>query len=118
MITIVLLSCSINLYANDYYIPSTGEVIQKDSVFISYNDLKVVNSKLIELKYEKETNNILKTIISNDSLIIDTLTVNNLKLTSKVQTLNKSNKKYKKQRNVGVCVGIAGIITTILMLIK
>ena len=118
MITIVLLSCSINLYANDYYIPSTGEVIQKDSVFISYNDLKVVNSKLIELKYEKETNNILKTIISNDSLIIDTLTVNNLKLTSKVQTLNKSNKKYKKQRNVGFGIGIAGIITTILMLIK
>ena len=115
---IVLLSYSINLYANDYHISSTGEVTEEDSVSISYTDLKIVNSKLIELKYEKETNNILRTIIRNDSLIIDTLTVDNLRLTSEVQTLNKSNKKYKKQRNVGFGIGIAGIITTILILIK
>ena len=115
---IALLSCSINLYANNYHIYSTGEVIQKDSVLISYNDLKVVNCKLIELKYEKETNNVLRTIIRNDSLIIDTLTVDNLRLTSDVQILNKSNKKYKKQRNVGFGIGIVGIIATILMLIK
>ena len=115
---IALLSYFINLYANNYHIPSTGEVVREDSVLISYNDLKVVNGKLIELKYEKETNNILKTIIRNDSLIIDTLTVENFRLTSEVQTLNKSNNKYKKQRNVGFGVGIAGIIATILMLIK
>ena len=115
---IALLSCFINLYANNYHISSTGEVIQEDSVLISYNDLKVVNGKLIELKYEKETNNILRNIIRNDSLIIDTLTIDNLRLTSEVKTLNKSNKKYKKQRNVGFGIGIVGIITTILMLIK
>ena len=115
---IALLSCSINLYANNYNISSTGEVIQKDSVLISYNDLKVVNCKLIELKYEKETNNVLRTIIRNDSLVIDTLTIDNLRLTSEVKTLNKSNKKYKKQRNVGFGIGIVGIITTIFMLIK
>lgn len=115
---IALLSYSINLYANDYHISSTGEVNKEDSILVSYNDLKVVNSKLIELKYEKETNNILKTIIRNDSLIIDTLTIDNLRLTSEVKTLNKSNKKYKKQRNVGFGIGIVGIITTILMLIK
>lgn len=115
---IALLSCSINLYANNYHISSTGEVIKEDSVLISYNDLKVVNSKLIELKYEKETNNILRTIIRNDSFIIDTLTIDNIRLTSEIQTLNKSNKKYKKQRNAGFGIGIVGIITTILMLIK
>ena len=115
---IALLSCSINLYANDYHISSTGEVIKEDSVLISYNDLKVVNSKLIELKYEKETNNILRKIILNDSLSIDTLTTDNIRLISNVQTLNKSNKKYKKQRNVGFGIGIVGIITTIFMLIK
>ena len=115
---IALLSYFINLYANNYNISSTGEVVREDSVLISYNDLKVVNGKLIELKYEKETNNILRTIIRNDSLIIDTLTVDNLRLTSDVQTLNKSNKKYKKQRNVGFGIGIAGIITTIFILIK
>ena len=115
---IALLSYSINLYANDYHISSTGEVVQEDSVLISYNDLKIVNGKLIELKYEKETNNVLRTIIRNDSLIIDTLTIDNLRLTSEVKKLNKSNKKYKKQRNVGFGIGIVGIITTIFMLIK
>ena len=115
---IVLLSYSINLYANDYHISSTGEVTEEDSVSISYTDLKIVNSKLIELKYEKETNNILRTIIRNDSLIIDTLIFDNTRLTNKVQILNKSNKKYKKQRNIGFSVGIIGIITTIFMLIK
>ena len=115
---IVLLNYSINLYANDYHISSTGEVVKEDSVLISYNDLKVVNGKLIELKYEKETNNVLRNIIRNDSLIIDTLTIDNIRLISNVQTLNKSNKKYKKQRNVGFGIGIVGIITTIFMLIK
>lgn len=115
---IVLLSYSINLYANDYHISSTGEVTEQDSIFISYTDLKIVNSKLIELKYEKETNSILRTIIRNDSLIIDTLIFDNTRLTNEVQILNKSNKKYKKQRNIGFGVGIVGIVTTILMLIK
>ena len=120
---IVLLGRSINLLENntniDSFHPSTGEVVQfKDSVLISYDDLRIVNCKLIELNYERETNTILKTIIRNDSLIIDTLTIDNLRLTSEVKTLNKSNKKYKKQRNVGFGIGIAGIIATILMLIK
>ena len=115
---IVLLSYSINSYSDTINNSSTGEVEQKDSVFISYDDLRTVNSKLIELKYEKETNNVLKTIIRNDSLIIDTLTIDNNRLTSEVKILNKSNKKYKKQRNVGFGIGIGGIITTILMLIK
>lgn len=115
---IVLLNYSINSYSDTINNSSTGELEQKDSVFISYDDLRTVNSKLIELKYEKETNNILRNIIRNDSLIIDTLTIDNLRLTSEVKTLNKSNKKYKKQRNVGFGIGIVGIITTIFMLIK
>ena len=115
---IALLSCSINLYANNYHISSTGEVIKEDSVLVSYNDLKVVNGKLIELKYEKETNTILRKIIKNDSIIIDTLIINNNKLTSDIQNLHKVNNKYKKQRNIGFGIGTVGIITTILMLIK
>ena len=115
---IVLLNYSINSYSDTINNSSTGELEQKDSVFISYNDLRTVNSKLIELKYEKETNNVFRNIIRNDSLIIDTLTIDNLRLTSEVKTLNKSNKKYKKQRNTGFGIGIVGIITTIFMLIK
>ena len=115
---IVLLNYSINLYSDTINNSSTGELEQKDSVFISYDDLRTVNCKLIELKYEKETNNVLRNIIRNDSLIIDTLTTDNIRLISNIQTLNKSNKKYKKQRNVGFGIGIAGIVATIFMLIK
>lgn len=115
---IVLLSYFTNLYANNYHISSTGEVIEQDSIYISYTDLKIVNSKLIELKYEKETNTILRKIIKNDSIIIDTLIINNNKLTSDIHTLHKANNKYKNQRNIGFGVGIIGIIITSLMLIK
>lgn len=115
---IVLLSYFTNLYANNYHISSTGEVIEQDSIYISYTDLKIVNSKLIELKYEKETNTILRKIIKNDSIIIDTLIINNNKLTSDIHNLNKVNNKYKKQRNIGFGIGVCSIFTIILMLLK
>ena len=115
---IVLLSCFINLYGNTINNSSTGELEQKDSVLISYDDLRIVNRKLIELNYERETNIIFRKIIRNDSLIIDTLTIDNTKLNSEIEILNKLNKKYKKQRNIGFSFGIITTITTILMLIK
>ena len=59
---IVLLNCSMNLLANDNLHPSTGELVElEDSVQISYDDLRIVNSKLIELKYTKEINSKLST---------------------------------------------------------
>ena len=70
-----LLNYSTNLSANNIDIDSlhssTGEVVcYKDSVSISYDDLRLVNSKLIELEYEKQINNNLHSIIHNDSIII------------------------------------------------
>lgn len=115
---IVLLSYSMNSYGNTINNSSTGELIQKDSVLISYDDLRTVNGKLIELNYEKESNTILRKIIRNDSLIIDTLTVDNIKLNSEIEKLNRLNKKYKKQRNIVFNVGLISTITTILMLFK
>ena len=44
---IVLLNYSINLYSDTINNSSTGELEQKDSVFISYDDLRTVNYKLI-----------------------------------------------------------------------
>lgn len=115
---IVLLSYSMNSYGNTINNSSTGELIQKDSVLISYDDLRIVNYKLIELNYEKESNTILRKIIRNDSLIIDTLTIDNIKLNSEIEKLNRLNKKYKKQRNIVFNVGLISTITTILMLFK
>lgn len=102
---IVLVSCSINLLANSQYVPSTGEV---DSTKIAYSDLRIVNSKLIELKYEKEINKQLSEIIENDSVII-----NNYQIINK--ELNNKNKKYKKQRNI---FGISSIVLIFVTLIN
>lgn len=104
---IVLLNCSISLLANDS-IPSTGE---RDSVLISYNDLRIVNSKLVELNYTKQINTKLKTIIANDSVIIS----NYKSITNK---LNTSCKTYKKQRNVVFITAVTAIVGLLVSLIK
>lgn len=71
---IALLGYSTNLYASnptDSLNLSTGEIVTpEDSVLISYNDLRIVNSKLIQLDYEQQINANLRSIIKNDSIII------------------------------------------------
>lgn len=103
---IVLVSCSINSLASNQHIPSTGDL---DSTKIAYSDLRIVNSKLIELKYEKEINKQLSEIIENDSVII-----NNYQIINK--ELNNKNKKYKKQRNIFGISTIVFIFVTIINL--
>lgn len=117
---IALLSCSINLLASNtdinYTHISTGGVvvedsIAKDSVLISYDDLRLANSKLIELDYEKKINTNLRSIIVNDSIIIQHYKTSNT-------LLNKSYKKAIHQRNIAIGGGIAFSIVTLLLLLK
>lgn len=112
---IVLLGYSINLLANNTDIDdlhsSTGEVVQpKDSVLISYDDLRLANSKLIELDYEKQINNNLRCIIANDSIIIRDYQVLNEKL-------NKDYKKIIRQRNIAFGGTAVLFLTTIITLL-
>ena len=114
-IMIVLLNCSINLFANDDnkdLHSSTGELVQSnDSVLISYNDLRIVNSKLIELDYEKQVNNNLRNILHNDSIIIrDYKSIND--------RINKDCKKTIRQRNLAIGGAALFFITTIILLFK
>lgn len=105
---IVLLSCSINLLAQNNKHSSMGGL---DSVRVSYNDLRIVNSKLIELDYTKQINNKLYQIIHNDSIAINNYkSVNN--------NLNKSMTKYKRQRNVAFIVSLCTIIGMIVSFVK
>lgn len=117
---IVLLSCSINLLANNKDINcthlSTGGVVVKDtivrdSVLVSYNDLRLANSKLIELEYEKKINTTLRSIIVNDSIIIHHYKNSNV-------LINKSYKKAIRQRNIAIGGGITFSIVTLLLLLK
>ena len=112
---IVLLGCSINLSANNIDVDSlhlsTGESVNlKDSVLISYDDLRLVNSKLIELDYEKQINKNLRNVIHNDSIIIRDYQVLN-------ERINKDCKKAVRQRNIAIGGGAFLFLTTIITLL-
>lgn len=111
---IVLLGCSINLLANNTNVDSlhlsTGDVVQpNDSVLVSYDDLRLANSKLIELEYEKQINNNLRSIISNDSIVIRDYQILN-------ERINKDCKKVIRQRNIAIGGAAVIFVTTILTL--
>lgn len=107
---IVLLNCSMNLFGSNANDSSTGE-LASDSVLIAYDDLRIVNSKLVELKYEKEINSKLRQTIHNDSIIYSNVSQLNDKL-------NKDYKKVSKQRTIFGSVALAAIVSTIVLLIK
>lgn len=111
---IVLLGCSINLLANNTNVDSlhlsTGDVVQpNDSVLVSYDDLRLANSKLIELEYEKQINNNLRSVIYNDSIVIRDYQILN-------ERINKDCKKVIRQRNIAIGGATVLFITTILTL--
>ena len=112
---IVLLGYSTNLYASnqtDFLNLSTGEIfIPEDSVLISYNDLRIVNSKLIQLDYEKQINANLRTIIKNDSIVIKDYKILN-------DRISKNCKKAVRQRNIAIGTGVLFFISSILLLVK
>lgn len=103
-----------NSLANDSIHPSKGEEVKlvttNDSVLIAYSDLRIVNSKLIELDYEKEINKKLKTIIVNDSISINSYQRIN-------EQLNNDCKKAISQRNISIAIGTFAIICTIFTLL-
>lgn len=107
---IALLSYSTSWCQSNVSLSSTGEQCGKsDSVIISYDDIRVVNAKLIQLKYEKEINDSLRVIIKNDDKIIKEYNNN-------IKSLNANINKSIKQRNI---IGLGGlIIITALIFIK
>ena len=112
---IALLGYSTNLYASnqtDVLNLSTGEIfIPEDSVLISYNDLRIVNSKLIQLDYEQQINANLRTIIKNDSIVIKDYKLLN-------DRISKNCKKAVRQRNITIGAGVLFFISSILLLVK
>lgn len=105
---IALLGCSTNSLAQSNKNFSTGEL---DSVRVSYDDLRVVNSKLIELDYTKQINNKLYQIVHNDSIII-----NNYKIVN--DNLNKAMIKYKRQRNITFVTALCAIVGMVVSFVK
>ncbi len=101
---IVLLNYSINSLSQTINNSSTGRL---DSVYISINDIKLANSKLIQLEYEQKINNSLKEIIKNDSLIIKKIRYDNDSLSNKINHV-------VKERNI--FIGTSGLLLLLLIL--
>lgn len=102
---------------------STGYVEQTDTlVSVPISTLKIANSKMIELKYEKEINTKLKNIIVNDSLVISGLNLeldNTLKiLDDTIVEYDKKLKQSKKERNVFIITTISAMLVSLLVLVK
>ena len=113
---IVLLSCSTNsLMSKEVNDSSFTGGLVGDSVYVSYNDLRKVNSKLIELKYEKEKNANYNIIISNDSIVKSNL----IELRNNDKLIYEDNiKQIKKQKNTATYVAIGSIVLLIISLFK
>ena len=113
LVMIVLLhsSTSWSKSDNDSINSSTGGLTQ-DSVLIAYSDLRVANSKMVELKYEKEINKHYRTIISNDSIAINNL---NLRIDNLVENHKRDIKRVKRERNL---LGITSIGAFIALLVS
>ena len=109
---IVLLSCSISWCQNDNAtISSTGELTANpDSILIAFDDLRKANAKMVELKYEKEINDSLRSIIKNDDAIMREYSRN-------VDALKKQITQAKKQRNLAVGGGLFATISLALLTI-
>ena len=110
---IALLSYSTSWCQNDNTttISSTGGLtVKSDSVLIAYDDLRKVNAKLVELKYEKEINDSLRSIISNDEIVIREYKCNFDFLKKQIK---KENIKYK----VAVGGGLVATLSIVVMLI-
>ena len=109
---IVLLSCSTSWCQNDNAtISSTGELTASpDSVLISFNDLRKANAKMVELKYQKEINDSLRSIIKNDDTIIR-------EYSSNINALKKQVLQVKRQRNLAIGGGVLATLSMALLAI-
>ena len=109
---IVLLSCSTSWCQNDNdTIPSTGVLTATpDSVLIAFDDLRKANAKMVELKYEKEINDSLRSIIKNDDIIMREYSRN-------VDALKKQVKQVKRQRNLAIGGGVLATLSMALLAI-
>lgn len=111
-----------NFYDNDvsFYIYDSiscySDTIIKhcDSVIVSVDALRIANTKMIELKYEKEINANLQEVIRVDSVLISSFESNlfAIKKQAKEEIDN-----MKKQRNKAIVIGSASSSILLILLI-
>lgn len=108
----VLLNCFTSWCQNDnHHISSTGGLNSNmDSVFVSINDIRKANTKMVELKYEKEINDSLRSIIVNDEEIMREYKRN---INALQKQIKQENRKYK----VAVWGGVFATLSLVVAII-
>ena len=112
---ILLLSYSKSWCQNESSISSKGDV---DSVLVSYNDLRIANSKMIELKYQKAANDTLRAIVANDRVIIGKLNESLEKYKIVNNNLNNVIKKQKKNLVIFKSTTVLAIVGLVIAVFK
>lgn len=112
---ILLLSYSKSWCQSESSIPSKGDV---DSVLVSYNDLRIANSKMIELKYQKAANDTLRAIVANDRVIIGKLNESLEKYKIVNNNLNNVIKKQKKNLVIFKSTTVLAIVGLVIAVFK
>ena len=88
-----------------------GELTARtDSVLISFDDLRKANAKMVELKYQKEINDSLLSVIVNDDKIIRAYN-NNLNV------FKKQISQVKRERNIAIGGGIIAALSLVISFI-
>lgn len=91
-----------------------GEKQSDSLILIPISELKLANIKMTELKYEKIINDSLRSIIKNDSIIINTYRTNVDKNVKDNKRLTQKNILYNKQRNIAFTIAGASILLFLL----
>ena len=112
---ILLLSYSKSWCQSELPISSKGDV---DSVLVSYNDLRIANSKMIELKYQKAANDTLRAIVANDRVIIGKLNESLEKYKVVNDNLNNVSKKQKKNLVIFKSTTVLAIVGLVIAVFK
>ena len=109
---IALLSYSTSWSKNEAdTISSTGEPIaNSDSVLVAIDDIRKANVKMVELKYEREINDSLRSIIRIDDELIRIYNNN-------VNVLKKQVAQVKRERNIAIGGGLAAALSLVISLI-
>lgn len=106
---IVLLSYSISSLGSDVNAhSSTGVVNSNDSVLIAYDDLRIANSKMIELEYEKQKNILLKNALTIDSILLQTKD-------EFINQVQEDKRQANKQRNIAIIGGGTSLLLLLLV---
>ena len=89
-------------------------VDKKDSVLVPIDALRIANTKMVELNYEKAINEELRSILKTDSNLINALQTN---LNACENSCQDKIKEVKKQRNIAIGAGSGASAFFLLLLL-